>query len=107
MPAPPPPHSTGRPFWRGLSLAQLQRLRYWRQAQRERRQYRLECAAWEGVLTVWMLGWTAWLPAVVLGWEPLLPLCLAGTLLPQTYVYARWRAHANGSLRCDWLDLLE
>lgn len=107
MPAPPPPNPTPRRFWQGLSLTQLQRLRHWREIQRKRRQYRLECAAWEGVLTLWMVGWTAWLPVVALGWEPLLPLCLAAMMLPQTYVYARWRAHASGRLRCDWLELVE
>lgn len=103
----PPRPTTPRHFWQGLSLAQLQRLRRWREVQRERRQNRLECAAWEGVLTAWMVGWTAWLPAVALGWEPVLPLCLTGMLLPQMYVHVRWRAHAKGRLRCDWLDLLE
>ncbi len=107
MPAPPSSRTPARRFWQGLSLAQLQRLRHWRALQRERRQHRLECAAWEGVLTLWMLGWTAWLPAVALHWEPVLPLCLGGMLLPQMYVYARARAHASGRLRCDWLDLLQ
>ena len=108
MPSEPAPSSPPpRRVWQRRSLAQLQSLRQWRAVQRERRQHRLECAVWEGVLTLWMLGWTAWLPAVALDWEPLLPLCMAGMLLPQLYVYARARAHVSGRLRCDWLDLLK
>lgn len=108
--APPPPtpnESVHRRLWQHLSLKQLQKLKQWRSLQRERRAHRMECAVWEGVLTVWVLGWTAWLPALTLGLQPLLPLCVACVLLPQLYVYARARAHALGRLRCDWLDLLD
>lgn len=106
MPAEPPPHCARR-FWQALSLSELQRLRHWREMQREHRQHRLECAAWEAVLTLWVLGWTAWLPALALGWGLLIPLCVAGILMPQTYAYLRARAHAVGRLRCDWLELLQ
>lgn len=118
MPAPDPPppeppktpdrHAAQAPRhpWQPLSLKQLQRLRHWRVVQRERRQHRLECAVWDAVLTVWMLGWTAWLPAVALDLQTLLPLCVFGVLGPQLYVYARARAHLSGRLRCDWLQVL-
>lgn len=107
--APPPPtHTTAhRRPWQRLSLKQLQRLTQWRRLQRERGVHRLECAVWEGVLTVWILGWTAWLPALALGLQTLLPLCLVAILAPQLYAYARARAHALGRLRCDWLELLD
>lgn len=105
-PVPPTPNKDPRQVWQRLSLQQLQRLKQWRALQRERRQHRLECAVWEGVLTLWLLGWTAWLPVLALHAEPLLALCLMGILAPQLYVYARARAHAGGRLRCDWLDLL-
>ncbi len=107
--APPPPHTPSVPRrpWQRLSLQQFQRLKQWRSQQRERRQHRLECAVWEGVLTLWVLGWTAWLPAVALGLQPLLPLCVMAILSPQLYAYARSRAHVQGRLRCDWLDLLD
>ena len=59
------------------------------------------------MLTLWILGWTGWLPVIALHLEPLLPLCLLAILLPQLYTYARARAHALGRLRCDWLDLLD
>ena len=106
MPAPAPPPAPRRLLQR-MSLKQLQKLKHWRQLQRARRQHRLECAVWDAVLTFWMLGWTAWLPAVALHQELLLPLCMAGILAPQGYAYARARAHASGRLRCDWLDLLD
>ena len=108
MPVQPPVSSQRRRRpWQRLSLGQLQRLKQWRALQRELRQHRLECAVWEAVLTLWILGWTGWLPTLALHLEPLLPLCVAGILAPQLYAYARSRAHATGRLRCDWLHVLD
>ena len=106
-PPPPTPSAVHRRPWQRLSLRQLHRLKQWRSLQRECRTHRLECAVWDGVLTLWILGWTGWLPVLALGLPPLLPLCLAGILAPQLYAYARARAHAMGRLRCDWLDQLD
>lgn len=106
-PSSPTPRGPCRRAWQRLSLAQLQRLRQWRILQRAQRRHRLECAIWEAVLTVWMLGWTSWLPALALHLEPLLPLCMAAILTPQLYAFARARAHALGRLRCDWLEVLD
>ena len=107
MEPPDPLHRAHRRPWQRLSLQQLQSLKHWRSVQRELRQHRLECAVWEAVLTLWILGWTGWLPTMALHLEPLLPLCLVGILAPQLYAYARSRAHATGRLRCDWLHLLD
>jgi hypothetical protein len=109
MPTEPPPSSSPRPRhpWQRLTLAQLQRLRHWRALQRARRSHRLECAVWEAVLTLWMLGWTAWLPALALQLQTLLPLCMVAIFLPQLYAYGRARAHALGQLRCDWLEVID
>lgn len=108
-PAPPPAHpkQAQRRPWQRVSLKQLQSLKQWRTVQRELHQHRLECAVWEAVLTVWILGWTGWLPTIALHLEPLLPMCMMGILAPQLYIYARARAHARGQLRGDWLDLLD
>ena len=90
----------GRP----LSLKQLQRVKNWHAVSRA--SHPMENAVWEAVMTAWLLGWTAWLPAAIFeaGWA--LPLCLIGALTPQVYVQLRAYAHRHGKLRCEWLGLL-
>ena len=88
--------------WRRLTLAQLQRLKNWRIAQRAA--HPVECQIWEAVLTLWVMGWMGWLPAYTFEAPWAYPLCILGILLPQLYVYGRARAHALNRLRCDWLE---
>jgi hypothetical protein len=92
-----------RPLWQHLSLAQLQRIKQWREAHRQRF---VECQLWDAVLTLWMLGWTGWLPAFTLDANWALPLCLLAVLTPQFYVSLRARAHDAERLRCDWIELV-
>jgi hypothetical protein len=92
------------PHWHHITLAQLQRVKDWREAQRAA--HPLECQAWEAVLTVWLMGWMGWLPAYTFDAVWAYPLCVLGTLAPRLYVYARARAHVSQRLRCDWLDLV-
>jgi hypothetical protein len=92
------------PHWHHITLAQLQRVKDWREAQRAA--HPLECQAWEAVLTVWLMGWMGWLPAYTFDEVWAYPLCVLGTLAPRLYVYARARAHVSQRLRCDWLDLV-
>ena len=87
-----------------LSLTHLQRVR--QRLLRERPANRIEFAVWEAVLTLWILGWTGWLPAFALVAPWAFPLCVLGMLVPRLYVRARARAHDAGRLRCDWLDQL-
>lgn len=90
----------GRP----LSLKQLQRIKNWHAVSRAL--HPVENVVWEAVMTAWLLGWTAWLPAAILEAPWAYPLCLMGILLPQLYVQLRATAHRRGKLRCEWLGLL-
>jgi len=90
--------------WRPITLAQLQRIKNWRAAQCKA--HPVECEVWEGVLTLWVMGWVGWLPAFAFELPWAYPLCLLGMLMPQAYVRWRARAHDTQRLRCDWLDLL-
>ena len=88
-----------------ITLAQLQRLKHWREARQA--SHPLERRMWEAVLTLWMMGWVGWLPAFEAEAYWAFPLCLLGMLSPQLYVGWRRKAHASQRLRCDWLGLLD
>ena len=48
------PFAPGRsPYWHHITLAQLQRVKEWREAQRGT--HPLECQLWEAVLTAWLM----------------------------------------------------
>ena len=96
--------SRHHPWHHRITLAQLQRVKNWRVAQR--RAHPVECEVWEAVLTLWVMGWMGWLPAFAFEAPWAYPLCLLGMLTPQLYVYWRARAHEVRRLRCDWLDLV-
>jgi hypothetical protein len=99
-----PSPSARSPHWHHITLAQLQRVKDWREAHRAA--HPAECQIWELVLTVWLMGWAGCLPAWTFEAVWAYPLCVLGILAPRLYVYARARAHAAGRLRCDWLDLV-
>lgn len=91
-------------YWHPITLAQLQRVKDWRETQRAA--HPLECQLWEIVLTAWVMGWMGWLPAFTFEAAWAYPLCVLGTVAPRLYVYVRARAHIARRLRCDWLDLV-
>ncbi|MDB5743183.1 MAG: hypothetical protein JWR68_1498 [Polaromonas sp.] len=93
-----------RRLWDRVTLAQLQRIKRWREAQHGA--HPLERQTWEAVLTLWMMGWVGWIPAFEFDMPWVYPLCLLGVLAPRLYVYWRLRSHEAGRLRCDWLHLL-
>lgn len=86
---------------RRITLSELQRIKQWHVAHRD--EHPLEYQLWDGVLTLWVLGWMGWVPALAMDALWALPLCMAGTLLPRVYVHWREMAHAAHRLRCDWL----
>jgi hypothetical protein len=90
--------------WDRVTLAQLQRVKQWREAQQGA--HPLERQVWEAVLTLWMMGWMGWMPAFAFDADWAYPLCLLGMYAPGLYVYWRARAHEAQRLRCDWIDLL-
>lgn len=89
---------------RPLTLRQLQRLKNWHVAQRGA--HPLEYEVWNGVLTVWVMGWTGWLPAYIFNAPVAYLFCVFGIF--STRIYIAWRTHARdaGYLGCEWLDLL-
>lgn len=99
-----PSRPTRRQPWDRITLAQLQRVKHWREAQHGA--CPLERQTWEAVLTLWVMGWVGWLPAFEMEAPWAYPLCLLGVFTPRLYVYWRARAHEAQRLRCDWLDLL-
>lgn len=84
-----------------MTLDELQRIKQWHVAHRA--EHPLEYQLWDGVLTLWLMGWVGWLPTCAFGQAWAAPLCLAGTLLPGAYVRWRERAHRARKLRCDWI----
>lgn len=87
-----------------MTLQQMAALKRWHLANRE--QSPLEYHAWDGVLTLWVLGWMGWPPALLLSWGWLLPLLALCFVAPRLYVRMRRRLHERGALRCDWLPAL-
>lgn len=100
-----PSHSFKRRPWDPITLAQMQRIKRWREAHHA--SHPMERRTWEAVLTLWMMGWIGWLPAFEVEAWWAFPLCLLGILAPSLYVYFRTQAHASQRLRCDWLDVLD
>jgi len=87
-----------------ITLAKMQRLKQWHVSQQA--EHSVEYQVWEVVLTLWVMGWIAWLPAYVLDAFWAFPLCLLGILMPRLYVQCRAQAHEKLHIRCDWLDLV-
>ncbi|WP_041675624.1 hypothetical protein [Ramlibacter tataouinensis] len=85
-----------------MTLAELHRIKQWQLA--HRRDHPLEYHCWDGVLTLWLMGWIGWLPALALDQLWALPLCLLGAASPNLYVAWRASAHQRRRLRCDWLQ---
>jgi hypothetical protein len=91
--------------WGRVTLAQLQRIKQWREARHA--SHPQERRMWETVLTLWLMGWVGWLPAFEAEAYWAFPLCMLGIFSPALYVHWRRKAHAARRLRCDWLHLLD
>jgi hypothetical protein len=92
------------PYRQTLSLSTLQRIKKWHVANRAA--HPLELHLLDGVLTVWMMSWMAWMPLIILELEWLIPFSLLGMMLPNLYIGWRVKAHTQRRLRCDWVNLL-
>lgn len=90
---PPPRHST---------IARLHRVKKWHVNHKE--DHPLEYQIWDVMLTLWVLGWIAWLPALALDAPWVYPLCVAAVCMPGLYMRLRLSAHQAMRLRCDWAD---
>jgi hypothetical protein len=88
-------------FARSIPLTELQRIKHWHYGHKAA--HPLECATWDAVMTVWVMGWVGWLPAFAADQWWTMPLCAVAMAAPGMYIGWRARAHAEGRLRCDWL----
>ena len=84
-----------------MTLNEMQRIKQWLASHRD--DHPVEYHLWDGVLTLWLMGWVGWLPAFAFGQLWVTPLCVLGMLAPGGYVAWRRRAHRARRLRCDWV----
>lgn len=92
--------------WHGqIPLARLQRIKNWHSAHPH--VHPVERQVWDAVMTLWVMGWLAWLPAWIFGAIWIYPLCAIGLLAPKIYIRLRIVAQRGGRLRCEWLQLLD
>lgn len=84
-----------------MTLDELQRIKQWHVDHRS--SHPVEYHLWDGMLTLWLMGWVGWVPA--LAFEQLwpLPLCLLAMAAPSLYVTWRFKAHRRHRVRCDWI----
>lgn len=87
---------------RHSTIARLQRIKKWHLSHKE--DHPLEYQIWDAMLTFWVMGWIAWVPAFALDATWACPLCVLGIWLPGLYVRLRVGAHRAMCLRCDWAD---
>jgi hypothetical protein len=85
-----------------MTLRQMSSIKRWHVDHRE--QAPLEYHVWDGMLTLWLLGWVGVPPALLLHWTWMVLLCVPMFFAPQLYVRLRSRLHHRGALRCDWLE---
>jgi hypothetical protein len=84
-----------------MQLSELQRIKQWHVNHRS--DHPVEYHLWDGMLTIWLMGWVGWLPTFAFGAVWAAPLCMAAMFVPSMYVAWRERAHSQRRLRCDWL----
>lgn len=66
--------------------------------------HQVEQQVWDGILAVWVAGWTGLPMAWFMHSMAILLLCAALVALPGLYVGWRRSLHTQGRLRCDWLS---
>ena len=87
-----------------MTLHQLSVLKQWHV--RHRREHPVEFHTWDAVLTLWLMGWLG-VPAELILWQLYGLIACTGLLLaPGVSVSLRRRLHAQGRVRCDWLEAL-
>ena len=84
-----------------MNLNELQRIKQWHV--QHRGEHPLEYHLWDGMLTLWVMGWVGWVPAWAFDQLWSTPLCAAAMFAPTLYVAWRAKAHRAQRLRCDWI----
>jgi len=87
-----------------VTLDQFQDLRHWHL--RHRGDHPLEGHIWNGILTLWLVGWVGSPTFWLLHWHVAALAGVALVFMPGTYVALRRRLHRLGRLRCDWIAAL-
>ena len=86
-----------------MGLEQYADVRAWHLGHRE---HAIEFLVWNGVMTLWMLGWVGLPASALLHHRAAALTACALCLLPALYVRLRRRLHRLGWLRCDWIGAL-
>jgi hypothetical protein len=88
-----------------MNVRQMSTLKRWFVAHRN--DAPIEYHTWDAVLTLWLMGWMGLPPVLLLQLAWGVPLCLLMFFAPPLYVALRARLHRRGTLRCDWLPVLD
>ena len=84
-----------------MTLTELQRIKQWHVSHRG--EHPLEYHVWDGMLTLWVMGWVGLLPAFAFEQLWAMPLCMLAMAAPGLYATWRIKAHRQHRLRCDWI----
>ena len=84
-----------------MTLEQLSSIKQWHLS--HPLGHNVEQQVWDGLLSVWVAGWTGLPAAWFLDSWPVLALCVLLVALPGGYVRLRRHLHRQQRLRCDWL----
>ena len=88
-----------------MTLRQFHALKVWHANQGSR--HPIERAAWDAVLTLWLVGWVGGPAAFLLDRPGAELACLGVVFLPGCYVSVRRQLHRARRLRCDWMAALQ
>lgn len=87
-----------------MRLQEFNALKVWHQTHGR---HPVEKAAWDGVLTLWLVGWVGGMAALVMRSDWAAGTCLGLLFLPGVYVALRRWLHRHQRLRCEWLSAVE
>jgi len=89
----------------GSTVERLHRVKLW--MIEHKAQCPMEYHVFDGVLTLWVLGWVGIFPSLVLLQWWGLALCAIATQIPAIFIAWRYHLHHRKRLRCDWLTLAQ
>lgn len=85
-----------------MTLAQMTTMKAWMDAHRW--DAPLEYHTYDGVLTLWLMGWFGAPASFMLDIDWALLACVALFFVPAAYLRLRRHLHLRRRLRCDWLE---
>lgn len=87
-----------------MTLAQMTLTKAWMDAHRW--EAPMEYHTFDGVLTLWLMGWFGAPASVLLDLDWAILACAALFFVPAAYLGLRRRLHERQCLRCDWLEVV-